>query len=110
MLNQVYPLEHFERFKVEWNKKSPKQKWRAIYDFGGRLSETSVGIRVFSDMKVYWFSYLGGTVSFFHVVFIINTLWVYYKKDDLLRGMQSTCTMGMLITVSNTLNKLNSKL
>lgn len=47
-----------KNFKKSWHKKTPKQKWLAIYSVSPKLFEL-ISVRVLSDLKVFWFSYSG---------------------------------------------------
>lgn len=93
------PKKVFNEFEEEWRKKTPGQKWQTLYSFCDKVAKNIVGIRVFSDMKVNWFSYSGGACSFLYFIFVFYTLWKSHDRGDLLIGMQCTCTTGMLIVV-----------
>lgn len=100
MLGSINPLNTFRRVQKHWRKKTPKERWILIYNFGGKMTETLVGVRIFSDMRVYWFSYSAGTLMMIHFASMINTLWVAHKRNDILSGLQCTGTLGMCISVS----------
>lgn len=100
MLESFNLLRTFREVEERWQMKTAKERWISIYNFGGKMTETLVGVRIFSDMKVYWFSYSGGTLMMIHFASMFNTLWVSHKRNDLLTGLQCTGTLGMCISVS----------
>lgn len=92
------PLNVLNTFKGEWRKKTPKQKWLFIYNIAAKSSE-AIGIRVYTDLKITWFSYFGAAMGLVHFPCVFHTLWISYKKGELLKGMQCTCTCAIMISV-----------
>lgn len=86
-------------FKEEWHLKTPKQKWLFIYYIPAKMCEV-LGIRVFTDSKINWFSYFPLVVAMIHFPSVLYTLWIYHKRGEILIGMQCLCTTGIMISVS----------
>lgn len=87
------------KYVDEWRNKTPKEKWQAVYNCGGLLSE-SIGVTVYTTMDNYWFSYFSEVVSAIYFLTSIYTIWYYYEKQEYLRGLQGTCAIGIVVAVS----------
>lgn len=99
----ISPFERYRRFKREYQLKSPKQKWLVIYSIGAKMSEM-IGVTCYGDVKNYWYSYFPGLVGLTYFFTVIYTLWFYFARGDIARGLQCTCTIGIVFTV----NKMNN--
>lgn len=85
-------------FKHNWHIKTPKRKWKFIYNGADMLCEL-IGVRVYSDMENYWFTYSAGAVFIFHSMLMAYTIQYYAKQSQILKGMECTCSIGIAITV-----------
>lgn len=94
-------LEVLKNFKEEWRMKTPKQKWQFVYNLAAKSGEL-IGIRVYTDLKVNWFSYFGLLLGVIHIPAVTYTLWISHQKGELLKGMQCLCTLGIMISVGET--------
>lgn len=59
----------FKRFQIaveSWRKKPSKQKFQMLYNIPKTMFEL-VGVRVFSDMHLNWYSNLGHVMIFYYV-------------------------------------------
>lgn len=92
-------LNKFVSFKEEWRLKSPKQKWSFVHNIAAKCSEI-IGIRLFTDAKVTWLSFISLGIGIFYFPGISYTIWNSYNKGEFLLGMQCTCTLGMAVMVS----------
>lgn len=88
----------FSRIKEKWQKKTPKEKWRFIYNIGAVACE-SIGVTVYTTMNNYWYSYFSEVISFLYFSTSIYTVWTYFKEYQYLRGLQSTTAVGVVFAV-----------
>lgn len=85
--------------KYKWHKTAPKQKWLVIYGIGAKCSDL-IGVSVYGDMQNYWYSYFPGVMGSIYFLTVFYTLWYYFVRGEFARGMQSTCPLGMVCSVS----------
>lgn len=83
---------------MEWKLKTPNQKWLTIYYIPAKLNET-LGIRTLTDLKIYWLTYSGMVLGIIHYIALINTVWFYYEKDELLMALQCLSSIGIFVPV-----------
>lgn len=88
----------FRKFQNDWNLKASKKKWQFLYDIPRTMFEL-VGVRVFSDCHLNWYSHLGNVLVAYYTSMCIYTLYYYYKKGDFLFGTQCLVGTGILISV-----------
>lgn len=79
--------------------KTPKQKWQIVYNIGGYLSE-SVGCTVYTTMKNYWYTYIAEVLVFTYFVLTLYTMWYYSREEEYFRGLQGTCSIGIVFVVN----------
>lgn len=79
--------------------KTPKQKWLIVYN-AAKIPSEMIGIRVFGDAKVNWYSCMPGVLGLIYFYTVFYALWFYYQRNEVLRGLQATCTFGMVTSVS----------
>lgn len=87
-----------QKFRDEWATKVPKQKVMFVLN-SARFVFDLVGVRVLSDLRVYWLSYIPAVMVLDLVLSTFYTIQYYYRDDRLLIGMQSTCLYGVTIPV-----------
>lgn len=58
-----------------------------------------VGVRVFSDLKINWYSQLGNLLVLYYGSMTSYTLYYYHCKDQLIYGIRCLCGVGILISV-----------
>lgn len=92
------PIEWWKKYKKEWQLKTPKQKWLLIYSIGAKMSDL-IGVTTFGDVRNYWYSYFPGFVGLIYFSTVIYTLGFYFTKGEFARGMQCTCTIGVVFSV-----------
>lgn len=90
--------EWVKKVEAFWHVKTAKQKWQTIMSVSVKMTE-SMGIRVFSDMKVYWYSYLCGSLMVMYVILVAYTLLYYFLRGEYLRGLDCTYTAGTVSLV-----------
>lgn len=83
----------------EWKMKSPKQKWQTFYGFGDWMCKL-IGIHIYDDLNNYWYSYSPALLTFIHFLLTIYTIQLHAKDGDILREMECTCVIGIVVTVS----------
>lgn len=93
-----------ESKQEDWHKKNPKQKWQTIYDTADAMSKI-IGLRFFSDMKVNWYSYTCGVMIFIYFSTVAYTIQFYFKKGEILKGLECTCVIGLVISVCEKVRK-----
>lgn len=92
-------LKKFQINRKKWLSKTPKEKFNVLYEIGNKMCRL-VGIRIFSDMKVYWYTASDGIMYAIYFLLVIYTIVYYTKIDEFLRGLQSTVVIGIVVTVS----------
>lgn len=85
-------------FRLAWSKKAPKDKWLFLYNIPRTMFEL-VGVRVFSDLKVNWYSQLGNLLVLYYGSMTSYTLYYYHCKNQLMYGTRCLCGIGILISV-----------
>lgn len=91
----------FRRFYIileNWRMKSSKQKFQLLYNIPKTMFEC-VGVRVFSDMHLNWYSNLGHVMVFYYVSMTIHTLYYWGNKNQFIFGTRCLCGMGIMISV-----------
>lgn len=91
-------LKEFQRFLREWHMRTPKQKWLIVYLVGAKTSE-AIGITVYGDMQIYWYTYMPGLMGSMHIFLTIYTMWFNFKDGYYKKGMECTCSIGFAISV-----------
>lgn len=82
--------------------KTPKQKWIVMYSIGAKFSDL-IGVTVYGDMQNYWYSYFPGIMGLIYFLTVFYTLWNYFLKGEFSKGMQSTCSIGIVCSVGELL-------
>lgn len=92
-------VRRLRRFRKEWLIKTPQQKWLLIYDAAAMMSKL-IGITVYGDMKIYWYSFFLGFVGAIHYSTVFYTRTNYFVKGEYAKSMQCTWTIGIVVSVS----------
>lgn len=92
-------LKEFQRFFRGWHLRTPKQKWNIVYLVGAKTSEV-IGVTVYGDMQIYWYTYMPALTVLMHLYLTFYTIWYYFKDGHYKRGMECTCSIGFAISVS----------
>lgn len=98
VFNKLKLVTQFKRFRKEWTEKSPKQKLQVVFNFGAKMFELC-GVRVYTDMKVHWYSYLGALASVIYVILVSYTIWFFFKQGEYFKGLECTYTVGIVASV-----------
>lgn len=102
MFKVLNKLKVLDNLKEEWRMKTPKQKWIFIYNIPAKLGEL-IGVRVLTDLKVFWYSYICLAAGFVQFSTVAYTVWIYYQRGRFLEGLQCTSTLGIVISVNESL-------
>lgn len=89
-LNQMYDW---------WHAKNPKQKWDTIDDFNRVICE-SIGIRICTDMKNYWYTASGGVCAVTYFILNIYTVQYYLRRNEFDKIVECTYLIGFAVGVS----------
>lgn len=81
-----------------WRLKPSKEKFQMLYNVPKTMFEW-VGVRVFSDMHLNWYSNLGNVMVFYYVSMVTHTLYYWGKKNQFVFGTRCLCGMGIMISV-----------
>lgn len=84
----------------KWRTGSPEQKWKIVYLVGAKASEV-IGVTVYGDLVIHWYSYMPGLFGFIHLTSIFYTLLHYSLEGNYSRGLECTCSIGIVISVSH---------
>lgn len=82
-----------------WHSKDPEQKWDTIHEFGRIICEL-IGIRVFSDMKNYWYSASCGVCAFVYFALEFYTIQYYLRRSDFVEATQCAYLICAVVGVS----------
>lgn len=93
--------------RQKWQLKTPKQKFAAIFDTG-RMASEALGIRVYSDMKTYWYTPFAGVVILTCFALIFYTIPFYCLRNEFIRSIECTCPLGIIIPVSRWIFRIYS--
>lgn len=91
-------LKNLKNCMENFHQKTPKKKWEIILNVGSKMFSL-FGIRVFTDMKNKWYSYIGVLMIFDYIFLISYTLWYNFKKSEYLKGFECTYTAGTVVLV-----------
>lgn len=80
-------LKNFQTNRAKWQRKTPKEKFDDLYRLGDKMCRL-VGIRIFSDMKVYWYTASDGIMYAIYFLLVIYTIDYYTKRGEFLRGLE----------------------
>lgn len=106
----MYSLLKQLKLKQEaWYKKTPKQKWQTVYNGVDNLYRL-IGVRFFSDMKNYWYSYTSVLLMMIYVLLMIYTYHFYSKRGNYIKGLECTCGASVvtIVSLTKTINFNNS--
>lgn len=90
--------EKYESMKQKWMKKTPLGKWLVLHgigDFALRL----LGIHVYTDNKVYFWTYSSGILSTIYLVLVTYTAAVYTVEDNFKECLKSFCISSAIVSV-----------
>lgn len=98
-------LKTYKKWKIKlqhirgwWQNKNPEQKWDFIIEIGNVPGEL-IGVRVFSDMKLCW--YTGVTAAMIATYFLLNiyTIQYYVRRGEIVRSVEGLCVVGVVVGV-----------
>lgn len=100
MFNSFNTLKSkYQNAQRAWQSKSPADKWDTIHNIG-RFESDIIGIRLFSDMKVNWYSASCGVLIVIFFLLDIYTIQYYLRRNEFVRGMECTYVVGIVVAVS----------
>lgn len=82
-----------------WCSKDPKQKWDLLHDFGRVMCE-SIGIRIFSDMRNYWYSASCGVCAFLYYLLEFYTIQYYLRRNQFIEAIECISLVCAVFGVS----------
>lgn len=88
----------FKHARKSWYEKTPKGKWEFLYLLGNTLCKL-IGIRIFSDMKKYWYSGTVGLLGVSYCILNTYTIQYYIRKNNLDRCLQCSYLLGIAFAV-----------
>lgn len=91
--------ERYETFVREWPDRTPKEKWQIMADIPGLLLQI-FGIRILSDCRIYWLSFLGSFLALNYFGLSLYTIIYYTKAGRFVYGTRCLCGVGIVSTVS----------
>lgn len=90
--------EELRTLRREWPSRSPKEKWQFLSDIPDVLLKI-FGIRILSDCRVYWLSFLPSLLVLNYFGLSIYSL-IYYARDGrFIFGTRCLCGIGIVSTV-----------
>lgn len=91
--------ERYKTFVREWPNRTPQQKWQIMADIPGILLQI-FGIRILSDCRIYWLSFLGSFLALNYFGLSMYTIIYYAKSGRFMYGTRCLCGVGIVATVS----------
>lgn len=88
-----------QNVRKKWQVKTPKQRWEFLINFGRVLCEM-IGVRIYSDMKIFWYTGTSAVLITIHFTLTVYTVQYYFRRREFVRGMECTCFIGMGALVS----------
>lgn len=85
--------------RENWHWKAPKEKFQMLYNIPKTMFEW-VGVRVFGDSQLDYYSHLGNVMVVYYVSMTLHTLYYWGKKDQFIYGTRCLCGMGIMISVN----------
>lgn len=88
----------FRRIHEWWSNKSPAEKWESIIGIAKTFGNL-VGVRVFSDLRLYWYSASPGVCIGIFYLLNLYTIQYYLRRGSFVRGMECTYLIGAVVGV-----------
>lgn len=54
-----------------------------------------IGIRVYTDMKNYWYTATSAVLITIHFILTAYTIQYYFRRNEFVRGIECTCFIGI---------------
>lgn len=89
----------FHCVRKTWQLKTPHQKWQTIFNTG-RVACDAVGVRMYSDNKIVWYTSFGAIIISTCVALILYTIPFYCLRNEFIRSIECSCPLGIIIPVS----------
>lgn len=103
MLNTFGILQSkYRNIRKKWQEKTPKRKWDFIFNIGRVMSEL-IGLRIFSDMKIYWYTASSAVLLTLNYFVTAYTIQYYFRRSEFVRGIECTCFVGITTLVGSLL-------
>lgn len=90
--------EKYKSIKKKWLNKTPKEKWSFCHKIGD-FSLRVVGVHVFSDNKIYFWSYSSTVIVITYVILSTYTIIVSYMENDFKECFKCLCVSGVMASV-----------
>lgn len=88
----------FRYYWCWWRTKSPSEKWIAICGIN-RLFCELIGIRIFSDMKNYWYTFMSGVCFLVYLSLTFYTIQYYLFRREFVRVIECIYLIGPIVGV-----------
>lgn len=89
------------RFRIlleRWDSLPSRKKFLTLYNIPKTMFEM-VGVRVYGDCNLNWYSNLGNFMIVYYVSMVAHTIYYFGRKGQLLFGTRCLCGMGIMISV-----------
>lgn len=96
----------FKEFRENWSKRSPRNKHKVLYDFTAFIVK-GMSVRLLSDCRVVWSSYIMGVMSQYYLLFTFYTFYYYQSQNDLVSGLKPIALIGVVTAVKKIVCLLN---
>lgn len=81
-----------------WMSKSPRYKYETIHNVS-RVVCASIGIRVFSDQRNYWYTASCGVCAVIYFALDFYTIQYYLRRNEFVKIIECTYLIGIVIAV-----------
>lgn len=88
----------FRHFIEEWQIKSPKEQFIMLYNIPKTLVEL-VGVRVFGNCHVNWYSYYPNCIAAYYVLMVTHTFYYFGVRGQFMTGTRCLCGVGIVVSV-----------
>lgn len=82
----------------EWHTFTPTRKWLMFHNLGRKFSK-SIGVRVYADAKIKWYSYSMAVLVAVYFSLATYTFYYYAKDGQILEGLKCWSISGLYISV-----------
>lgn len=89
----------YQRIRIQWQVKSPAEKWDCIINLG-KIFGDWIGVRMFGDMKIVWYSALPGICGVIFFLLVLYTLQYDLRRGAFVKAMECTYVVGIVVEVS----------
>lgn len=89
---------NYQSIKQKWTKKTPKEKWQFFYNIGDYFLHL-IGVNLYNDNVVYWFSYLSYAVVVCYGMLAMYTVYFCINENNPMECIKCFCVGALMLSV-----------